>query len=369
MGKFGFSKVNRADWDFFEEKPNPGVGNFGVCQGQQRRLGCFLRKIKHWNGKIWDLLGSTEQIEAFPRKNTILRWEILGSPEQTGEIQKKNQILGWEILGFVGVDRANSGFSKEKPNSRQVGVSGGHEDPLLVRPPLSIGHHLLDGSAHQAGATCHQDALGHLRHGQNPAGRGRRDELRSPWDGRWTTLVWAPTSITHIPGRWDQVFWGKISAFLAKRGVAKGACLAVTGLKLSWRPPGPDLPRGTARPLEREGHLHPQVCAQISFCTPKSPPIPQIPPCTSGLHMRSTPEPESCVCTPNLPLHPRSPSVSQISLCTPGLHPRSPPNPKFPPPPQVLCFQPKAPLHPKSQVCTRDCIPRLPCPSNSSTAP
>lgn len=49
--------------------------------------------------------------------------------------------------------------------ARQVGVSGGHEDPLLVWPPLSIGHHLLDGSAHQAGATCHQDALGHLRHG------------------------------------------------------------------------------------------------------------------------------------------------------------------------------------------------------------
>lgn len=87
--------------------------------------------------------------------------------------------LGWEILGFSGAEAADQGGFQAKThavNSRQVGVSGGHKDPLLVRPSLSISHHLLDGSPHQAGATRHQDALGHqprcLRHRQNPARNG-----------------------------------------------------------------------------------------------------------------------------------------------------------------------------------------------------
>lgn len=169
------------------------MGKFGIWWGRQS-------KLRHFQGK-----------------NTILRWEILGSPEQTGEIQRKTQILGWEILGFVGVDRANSRFSKEKPNSRQVGVSRGHEDPLLVRLPLSIGHHLLDGSAHQAGATCHQDALGHLRHGQNPAGRGRRDELGSLWDAPGHPQA----SLTSQAGG-IRFFWGKFLCFWQKGEWQKG---------------------------------------------------------------------------------------------------------------------------------------------------
>lgn len=170
------------------------------------------------------------------------------------------------------------GFAGRKPNSRQVGVSGGHEDPLLVRLPLSIGHHLLDGSAHQASATCHQDALGHLRHGQNPAGRSRGDKLGPPRDAPQDGPPCPRASCTSQAGGIG-FFEGEISA---KRGVEKGACLVVTGLGLlSWRPPGlgPDLPRGTAWALEREGHLHPRCVPKISFCTPKSPPTP--------LHLRA----------------------------------------------------------------------------------
>lgn len=89
--------------------------------------------------------------------------------------------LGWEILGFSSVKGADQGGSQAKTkthavNSRQVSISGGHENPLLIWPPLSISHHLLDGSPHQAGATRYQDAFGdqprRLRHGQNPVGNG-----------------------------------------------------------------------------------------------------------------------------------------------------------------------------------------------------
>lgn len=228
---------------------------------------------------------------------------------------------------MLGSTEQIQGFPRKKPNSRQVGVSGGHEDPLLVRPPLSIGHHLLDGSAHQAGATCHQDALGHLRHGQNPAGRSQGDKLGSPQGGP----PWCghPRASSTSQAGGIRFLGGNISTFLATREVGKGVCLDVTGLKLlSWRPPGlgPDLPRGTARPLEREGHLHPQVCAQ-----------------NLPLH------PQIASQTPNLPLHPRSTSEPQVL----GLHPQiSPCTPDF--------F-----LYPKSPFATRVCTPDFPLNPNS----
>lgn len=50
--------------------------------------------------------------------------------------------------------------------SRQVGILGGHENPLLAGPSFPTCNHLLDGASHQPCAAGHQDALwpGCVRH-------------------------------------------------------------------------------------------------------------------------------------------------------------------------------------------------------------
>lgn len=40
----GFGEVSRADWGLSEEKPNSGMGNFGVCWGQQSKFRGFQGK-------------------------------------------------------------------------------------------------------------------------------------------------------------------------------------------------------------------------------------------------------------------------------------------------------------------------------------
>lgn len=179
MGKFGFSKVSRADWGLFEEKTNPGMGNFGVSQGKQSRLGCFEEKIKDWNGKTWDLVESTEQNEAFPRKNTILKWEILGSPDQTGVFpREKKEMQGQEILGFVGVDKFQVFQGKTQLTSnRHLGRtrrSTPRPAAPLHRPPPSRWLCPPSRCHLSPGCACSPPSW------PKPCGRSQRDKLGSP---------------------------------------------------------------------------------------------------------------------------------------------------------------------------------------------